>query len=169
MAASVADYAPAAPYLAAGDAEVSMQWADAFTGRACRGRLDWLNPRHIITDLKTTKDASPRGFASSMVKFGLHLQAAFYSDGYHACTGIYPEFKFLVVETSAPYEVALYSVPQAVIDQGREEYQRLLALLAECEATDTWPGAVNAETPIFLPRWAQATPETLLDGTYGDF
>lgn len=157
MAASVADYAPAKKYLAKGEAEVSMQWRDLATGRTCRGRIDWLHVdggRHIITDLKTTKDGTPKGFGTSAARYYLE-QAAYYTDGYYEATGVMPEFKFLVVESSAPYECTLFNVPDGLIQRGRLSYQRLLAKLEDCETLDSWPSAVESEIDLELPRWAE--------------
>lgn len=162
MRESVLLYAPAMELLETGDAEVSMLWTDAETGLPCRGRMDWLTmdgeDTDIIVDLKTTKSVNAQAFGKQAHSLGYHLQAAYYCDGFFTATGRYPQFKFLCVESSAPHEVALFSVPAEVIAQGRMEYRQLLARLVECEASGVWPPALTEEIPLQLPRWAM-TPE----------
>jgi hypothetical protein len=78
---------PAAKYLLnQGKAEEPIYWTDEAIGVDCKARPDWLTPDNIIVDLKTTDDASPRGFAQSVKKYRYDVQAAFYWDGLEAAT-----------------------------------------------------------------------------------
>lgn len=167
MRKSVRTYAPAAPYLAEGEAEVSMTWTDAVTGRPCRGRIDWLTEMDgsaVIVDLKTTRSVALFTFGAQSARLGYHLQLAYYFDGFHSITGRYPEMKILAVESSAPYEPALFSIPEDVILQGREEYRNLLTRLAECELSNHWPPALEVEEPLTLPSWVYGAMDDDLSG-----
>lgn len=167
MRNSVRSYAPAMRYLVDGQAELTMQWVDAETGRKCRGRLDLLtiiDGVHFITDLKTTRSARPFAFGGQAAKLGYHLQLAYYYDGYLAITGIAPTVKIIAVESSAPFEPAVFSIPEDVILQGREEYRRLMTLLAECEASNNWPPALETESDLSLPTWAYDSEDTDVSG-----
>ena len=167
MRKSVRQFAPATRYLTEGEAEVSMLWTDPETGRACRGRIDWLTKidgRWIIVDLKTTRTASAFGFGSQAAKLGYYLQLAYYFDGFYEITGQYPDMKILAVESSAPYEPALFSIPDEIIEQGRDEYRALLVKLSECEQANSWPPALEMEEPLTLPSWVYGAMDDDLSG-----
>jgi exodeoxyribonuclease VIII len=122
---------------------------------ACRCRPDAVTERGVIVDLKTTRDASPDGFAKSIAKYRYHVQAAFYSDGYRAAFGEAPRgFVFIAVETDPPYLVAVYVSSEAMTNRGRFDYRADLETFRECQDTDTWPGYSNAPLTIDLPKWA---------------
>jgi exodeoxyribonuclease VIII len=133
--------------------EQSVFW-DA-DGIACRCRPDAVTERGAIVDLKTTRDASPEGFAKSVASYRYHVQAAFYSDGYRAAFGEAPRgFVFIAVETEPPYLVAVYVASETMTSRGRIEYQADLDTFRRCQDTDTWPGYSDAPLTIDLPKWA---------------
>ena len=133
--------------------EQSIFW-DA-DGIACRCRPDAVTEKGVIVDLKTTRDASPDGFAKSVAQYRYHVQAAFYSDGYRAAFGEAPRgFVFIAVETEPPYLVAVYVASETMTSRGRIEYQADLDTFRECLATDTWPGYSSSPLTLDLPKWA---------------
>lgn len=133
--------------------EQSIFW-DA-DGIACRCRPDAVTERGVIVDLKTTRDASPEGFAKSIVAYRYHVQAAFYSDGYRAAFGEPPRgFVFIAVETEPPYLVAVYVASEAMTQRGRIDYQTDLDTFRRCQESGTWPGYSDAPLTIDLPKWA---------------
>jgi hypothetical protein len=141
-------------YLAIGDPEVSLQWE--IDGRACKGRVDWLTTidgKPYLVGLKTARDCRHMVFGSQCAKLGYHLQFAFYADGYKAITGHRPALIEIVVESAPPHAVAVYRIPNDVIEQGRDEYMALLHVLARCEQADEWPGPVPTEEDLTLPSW----------------
>lgn len=142
----------AAAYIAKGDPEIAMTWTDKETGRKCKGRLDWLNGDTLV-GVKTARDCRPIQFGNAAAKLGYHLQWAFYFDGYRAVTGTEPKVVEIVVENTAPHDVAVYRIPPEVIEQGRDEYRQLLVTLAACEESGIWPGAVTGEQVLSLPSW----------------
>ena len=160
IAAAVRADAVAMKYLAEGDPEVTMEWT---TGeRACKGRADWLtriDGAPVLVGLKTARDCRHFAFGAQSARLGYHLQWAFYHDGFEAITGNKPHMVEIVVETDAPHAVATYIIPDDILEQGREEYQALLKLLAECEASGEWPGPVPAEQYLTLPTWAYQRDE----------
>ena len=121
-------------------------------GVPCRARFD-LYDGIKAGDLKTARDASPRGFNRSVGTYGYHLQQAFYSDVHYAETGDQLQsFKFLVVEAAAPHLVGVYDLDPMWMDiaagkvfNARETYKR-------CVETNTWPG-YGAAT-LTAPTWA---------------
>jgi exodeoxyribonuclease VIII len=122
---------------------------------ACRCRPDCVTERGVIVDLKTTRDASPEGFAKSVAQYRYHVQAAFYSDGYKAAFGEAPRgFVFIAVETEPPYLVAVYVASETMTSRGRIEYQADLDTFRECLASDCWPGYSSSPLTLDLPKWA---------------
>jgi hypothetical protein len=91
------------------------------------------------------------------------LQWAFYHDGYIAIRGEEPKVVEIVVESEPPHAVAVYSIPQDIIAQGRDEYERLLNQLRECEATGHFPGPHEVEEPLTLPNWYYEQYDDLAD------
>lgn len=146
-----------------GRAEQSIFWTDEATGVPCRIRPDWmvepcdLFPNGLIVDGKSTEDASTEGFAKAVWNWSMHFQAAFYADGFQTVFGTLkpPAFLWLAQEKESPYATAVYSANADVVAYGRREYQRLLALYAECKANDNWPGYPTTVGDIALPPWAQ--------------
>lgn len=143
-------------YLASGAAEVTMRWT--MHGRLCRGREDWLTEvdgRPHLIGLKTAEDVRLYKFSNAAFRYGYHLQWAWYHDGYQTIRAVRPAMKEIVVESKAPHAVVVYDIPEEVIDIGREEYERLLELLADCERANDWPGpGMGGECAFSLPSWA---------------
>jgi exodeoxyribonuclease VIII len=139
----------------AGAAETTHMWVDADTGIECKCRPDYLTDDGWVIDLKTTEDASPRGFAKSVATFRYHVQAAWYLDGVRA-TGHDPKgFVFIAVEKKPPYAVAVYSLDYEALGAGASEARRCLQRIAECRESDSWPGYDDAVQLLSLPAWAK--------------
>ena len=156
MAHSVFTHPAAAMLLALpGKAETTHMWIDAATGLQCKCRPDWLtDDGRLLVDLKTTEDASARGFAKSIAQWRYHVQASWYLDGIEQATGTRPEhFLFLCVEKKAPYAVAVYAADAEMIAAGAHTAARDLDVLATCKAANAWPGYSDQIEPISLPPW----------------
>jgi hypothetical protein len=152
----------------AGKAETTHMWTDATYGLECKCRPDYLtNDGTIVVDLKTTRDASPRGFRHSITSFRYHVQAGWYLHGIEQFTGKRPDqFIFVCVETTAPYAVAVYAADAEMIERGYQQAMEDLGKLAVCKAADNWPSYSDQIEPISLPDWMtsatgqqQQTPE----------
>ncbi len=143
-------------YLQRGAAEVSMRWW--MHGRLCRGRPDYLTTVErypYLVGLKTARDASPYAFSNAGTRLGYHMQWAWYHDGYDLIRHTRPHLKEIVVESKPPYAVVVYDISDDVIAYGRDEYQRLLQRLQECEQANQWPGpGYGAEVAYQVAAWA---------------
>jgi exodeoxyribonuclease VIII len=114
----------------------------------------------LLVDLKTTEDASPRGFAKSIAQWRYQVQAAWYMDGVEQATGTRPEqFLFVCVEKKAPYAVAVYAADAEMIAAGAQTAARDLDVLATCKAANAWPGYSDQIEPISLPPWMRPRPD----------
>jgi hypothetical protein len=157
----------AASYLERGEPEKSIQWTDADTGLACKGRLDWWNAdRGVLLDLKTASDVSDYRFGSIAARLGYHCQLAFYAEGLRANTGRTPAVVIVAVEADAPHDVAVYRIDEDALYAGWEEVRGLLDKVAICRASNRWPGRYEEEQVLRLPSWVWPDEEadTALDG-----
>jgi exodeoxyribonuclease VIII len=104
-------------------------------------------------DLKTTRDASPRGFNTSVGRYGYHIQDRWYAEAHTAVTGAELEsFKFVVVENVAPYMVAVYDLDDVWGYVATQQTKRARDLYLSGVETGVWPGYESARlTP---PAWA---------------
>jgi hypothetical protein len=149
----------AKPYLSKGKGEVTLLWTqerkDGVNGYSmpAKGRIDFDAPGAIV-DLKTTRNASPDGFAREVWTYRYHAQAAWYSDGYERATGRRKPYVIVAVESEPPHVVTVFLVPEVVLQLGRDEYSLWLDRLAACRASNSWPGYREAEAELELPRWA---------------
>lgn len=147
-----------------GRSEVSMVWKDTQMGHLCKGRIDRLREDPMILDLKTARDARPFQFGNQAFKLGYHIKLAMYQDGYFALTGELAPVKIIAVENKPPYDCAIYSVPSDILQEGHEEYIRLMRRIRECEESGIWPGAVEGEAQLSLPSYAfSETADDLAD------
>lgn len=151
---------------ARGKPEQTLVWRDIDTGIWRRSMVDHLphaeRGRPILADLKTTVDASPRGVARSVAKYGYHQQGPFYLDGYEALfPGSDAAFLFVFVEKDPPHLVAVYELDAAAAYLGGELNRRAIRLFAECQAAAAWPGYSPEIEPISLPAWAHNRLEEL--------
>jgi len=139
----------------AGKAETTHMWTDATYGVECKCRPDWLtDDASIIVDLKTTRDASPRGFKRSIADYRYHVQAGWYMHGVEQATGKRPDqFIFICVESTAPYACAVYAADAEMIERGYEQAMKDLGKLAVCKAADSWPSYSDQIEQISLPSW----------------
>lgn len=156
MAASVRQHPAAAALLKQGKAEQSFWWDDAATGLRCKCRPDWYYGTTVV-DLKTTTDASPSGFARSIATFRYHVQASHYLAGLHGAE----RFVFIAVEKTAPYACAVYELDAAALAAGDELRQRDMRVIADCQATNEWPGYGDDCQTLSLPSWALTANPTI--------
>lgn len=136
--------------------ELSVYAKDPETGVLVRCRFDRLLNRGLSPDLKTTVDASPRGFSNAIAKYGYAFQAAFYLDTYYWATGQRLEsFGFVAVESKAPYNVMCYRLDDESIEVGRSQYRAALNKYAECLESGVWHGYDDCELEMLigLPDW----------------
>jgi hypothetical protein len=146
--------------LSRGEPEVSAFWQDSATGVRCKCRPDWVSPSGdkvvVLLDVKTTQDASMRGFARSIWNYRYDLQAAFYTEGYEQASGLMVlGFAFIAVESEWPHAAASYMLDDVGMARAHNEVHELLELYARCKSEGVWPGYTSTIAPISLPAWAR--------------
>jgi hypothetical protein len=153
----------AMPYLATGQAEQVLQWKDRRTGLQCKARLDWFNDAAIL-DLKTARNACHmRNFARDAFELGYFHQAAFYQRGLATVRGTAegPPVLLVAVEPEPPHDVAVYRVSEDALHFVNEDIHKLLERVAECRASDRWPGTFADEQLLDMPKWGYPSAEDM--------
>lgn len=103
-------------------------------------------------DLKTTADASPRGFGKHVVEYGYFMQEAWYRDVHKFETGEdLDSFKFIAVETSGPYQVAVHELDVIYRDIGTKLAREARDVWQRCMDAGEWPG-IEGEL-LGPPNW----------------
>lgn len=146
--------------------EQSFLWRDDKTQLTCKARIDALSyDDKSVVDLKTTIDASPDSFARTIVKFGYHVQAAFYlraastlNTGHEAVRNGWT-FSIIAVETSNPYAVACYKLDERAIIEGDKLIDKALALWLDATTLGQYKSYPDELTTLSLPTWALTEPE----------
>ena len=150
------DCAPAKKLLsAAGKAEQSYFWEDKETGIGCKCRPDYMfDDGSTIVDLKTTTDASYRGFLRSISNFRYHVQAGWYINGLEQATYQRPErFIFIAVEKTAPYGVGVYQADLYMTVNGYEQARADLKKIDKWKREESYPNYCTEIQQISLPSW----------------
>jgi exodeoxyribonuclease VIII len=138
-----------------GAGEVSYQWNDARIGIPCRCRFDYLKESGLALDVKTTRDASPDGFARATAAYGYHLQEAHYRNGYeHLHARSLDGFLFMAVENEAPFGSAIYVQQPNAINFALDRVEAAMLLYAQARNSGFWRGYQESIQPVVLPRWA---------------
>lgn len=156
MSKALLDCAPAKKLLsAAGKAEQSYFWEDKETGLGCKCRPDYMfDDGSTIVDLKTTTDASYRGFLRSISNFRYHVQAGWYMNGLEQATGTRPErFIFIAVEKTAPYGIGVYEADLYMTVNGYDQARIDLQKIAKWKEEERYPNYCTDIQQISLPSW----------------
>ena len=138
-----------------GKAEQSFFCTDPETGLELKARPDFiLDDCSLILDLKTTVDASPKGFQRSVANYRYFVQASHYLDVVESATGTRPQaFLFIAVEKTRPFSTAVYMADQPMIDFGKQQAREDLNNIAQWIADDKFPGYSERVEEISLPKW----------------
>lgn len=185
MRRAVLSHPRARALLSEGEPEVTIQWDEAIEpgerptvpALACKGRIDWLRGDYEIVELKTTRNIAPRAWARDFAARYYHVQLAFYMNGLDEAYGgavagcRLPAPYVIAVENVAPFDVAVYRIPDATIEAGARKVAAWLRTVAECEASGVWPGVGGDDaTDLVLPAWAEADglPDVDMGGEEGE-
>ena len=109
-------------------------------GAKCKVRPDLYIPgAGVVIDLKSTQDASPKGFTKSVRQFGYLFQACWYMHALQML-GLKPkQFIFLAVEKTAPYATAAYTIKESDINKQFGNMERACQIWAACQSSGIWP------------------------------
>lgn len=133
--------------------ELSYFWDDLYGIRGkCRPDCLSYNGRFVL-DLKTTQDASPKGFQKSIGGFGYHIQAAWYLRGLRKLGVIVDEFLFVAIEKTAPFCVGVYRADKEMLEEGGKKVEEALNIIQQCNRNRHWADYTPEILDISLPPW----------------
>lgn len=142
MVRSVMDNKNAAFLMAQGEAEATLTAEDPYTGMPMRGRIDWVPAwTDTLIEVKTTSGITASEFARTARQLDYHTQASYYRNLWELVHGKrIAHYKHLVIESSPPYQVALFELGERSLELGRKRWRKALELFARCNASNLWPG-----------------------------
>jgi|GEM_PF-1630901 len=134
-----------------------------------KARLDIHHPdQRLVGELKTIHNLAAMDQAIDRYRYA--LSAAFYADLAQAET-----VQFIFVQTSEPYDVAVFEMSRLDLQEGREQYQSALRRFDECWKANDWPEAAPISTedddPLMMPAvfsTANATNHARFDLPIGE-
>lgn len=135
--------------------EESIEWTDPETGCPCKARLD-IQGAGCVTDIKTARCASLKAFSKAVANYGYHMQAAWYLDAARAKGAQPSAFRFVVIESAAPFAIAVYTLADMAIELGRRTNASARRIYNDCTASGYWPGYPVESVEIDLPDWSYA-------------
>lgn len=136
-----------------GAAEQTLVWEEH--GVLCRARLDWLrDDRLAIDDYKTAASASPEKWSrKSVFDHGHDIQAVLYQRAVRAVFGVDPQFRFVVVEKTPPYALAVYQLAPDTVELANRKIDWALNEWRRCLAADEWPAYPRRVCWVTLEPW----------------
>lgn len=160
IAASVQADRLASALMSNGKAETSIVWTDEITGEDCKARPDYIRETPdgvvIVTDLKTTRDASTEGFTKEAFNLGYPLQAFMYSEAVRIAYGKPVKFYFVAVEKEPPFAVNVFAADEIFVRYGEERFRELVGIYHECKTSGNWygyKGFSGLVQPLTLPNY----------------
>ena len=108
-----------------------------YHGHPFKSRLDWHDGEYVW-DLKTCRDASPRGFRSAVNMFRYHMQASLYVDACRALGMTAKGFFFLAQEKLHPYPHGVYTLSAEALKYGQAKNEQALHTLLVAQENDTY-------------------------------
>lgn len=145
-------------HLEKSEREVSFFWKCSFSGIMFKGRFDAFQDGDLL-ELKTTNDASLKGFARNAYNMNYDLSLSHYSKGMEQL-GLKPKRQiFLAVETEKPYAAQAYLAGDSFITTGHNKWLDAVSKLEVGLTSDVWVGYVDEEIEALpaleSPHWAQ--------------
>jgi len=155
QAAAVRAHPEVAPLLVGAETEKTIVWNEPRHGIRCKSRLDLWNPKlATLVDLKGCQTTDPRRFGQMAARMGYFAQLAHY---YQAVAlglrrAVY-DVLIVAVETSAPYDVAVFKLEDQDLEVGRIYVDDYLDKLKACLDSGVWPGRCPTRQRIQLPSY----------------
>jgi len=136
-----------------GQTELSYFWDDLGTIKG-KCRPDWLSDDgSIVVDIKTTTDASPRGFQKSISTWGYHLQLGWYLRGLRKLGLPAKQFIFIAIEKTPPFCVGVYRADQDMINFAMKELDKLMSEIQTAMVSNEFPDYTPEIISLGLPPW----------------
>lgn len=158
----------AADVLADTDREVPHVWTATLSGAQvqCKALFDAINPASHRLELKTCAASMFGSFEATAYRQGYHLQQGWYDLAAESLTGKSIASYVIAVESSEPWDVAVYRVDGALIEHARREALRIAREYVAARAAGKFDGTARGEMrALGLPPWVA---NRLEDRTVGE-
>jgi hypothetical protein len=144
---------PQASKFLEGEGQKPHYWRDPVFDLECRYLPDVENPQEqMLVDLKKTRSANPKHFASQAYSLGYDIQVAHYAEGYRDRYGEYPRIiAFLAYEWAWPHNWCVMRVSPEFLGEGRRRREEAMQLYRDCVGTNEWPSWGVHD--IHPPKW----------------
>lgn len=137
-----------------GRVERSIVWRDPRTGVWLKARPDSIPKDSILSDLKTTKDASRASVGRAIQNFGYLMQMALGIEGMHRVGGgRIDEAVLLFIETTRPYGYNIKPLDQGDVYLAMRQCRRAIDTFAECLKRGFWPTYEDSTRTYSAPPW----------------
>ena len=134
--------------------EMSIFVVDPISGLRLKTRPDlMIESEQTVYDVKTTQDASPKGFLNECIKYGYFLQGAHYVYTCQLAGFDIKNFSFIACEKSAPYLSHLHVMGKDIMSWATKELHKTLAVIAEAESREDYSTGWGDFTIIEKPNW----------------
>jgi len=134
--------------------EHAIAWKDPETGLTCKGIID-LFVESAVVDLKTSAYTEEHLWLNQFYGKFYHAQIVMYHDALKELDGRDRACVIVKLETTPPYDVVPYVLPNEVVVSGRNTYCRWLWRLKTCWEAGTYPGlALGGLRRLPIRKWA---------------
>ena len=153
MADSAREHPLLQTYLGLPDTIIEGTGYFGYQGADCKVRPDLYNQgAGVVIDLKTTQEGDPRGFHSSVKRYGYDFQACWYMEGLRSMGYDPKQFIFLVVEKSPPFLTSAYTIDAVQVEKQKSRMAEACRTWARCMKTGVWPGYGDHVQTIGTPE-----------------
>ncbi len=139
MAESIKANNNARMLLDGGVAEQSVYATDPDTGLPLKVRPDYMND-YFISDLKSIQDVDDFTIDRAIANFGYDVSGAMYTHVTQLATSEYRPFCFIFISKAPPFMCRVIVLSDESARIGWDKYQELKKKLADCLASNEWPG-----------------------------
>ena len=134
--------------------EISIFARDPISGLTLKTRPDLLiETESTVYDVKTTQDASPKGFLKECIKYGYFLQGAHYVYTCRLAGFNVTEFNFIACEKSSPYVSHMHVMGPEIMDWAFDKMHKTLAIIAQAKDSVDYSTGWGDYTVIEKPAW----------------
>lgn len=135
------------------DCQATFRWTDA-AGHRRKALADGVTPDYLW-DFKTTS-SSWKDLYRSCIEFGYLWQDAWYEDGAIACGWEPHRLRFVFAQTAKPFAVRVYTLPQDLVNQAREQIRVTLDQIALRRELGLYASQEDEEVlELDFPAWTR--------------
>lgn len=122
-------------------AQVKLFWTDKKYQLSVVGYVDLetaYKGKHCIVDIKTAASADPEEFSRQAGKLMYDLQMGAYLEGYRRTRYMFPDWYWMIIETTEPYAVEIIKAEAKEMEAARAFFQDTLKAFKICQEHECW-------------------------------